>query len=321
MSGQYVHLLKTGELQRRKDTAVHFLANCTACPRICSINRLHNEKGFCQTGRYAHVSSFCPHHGEEPPISGFNGSGTIFFSYCNLSCIFCQNYEISQKGEGDEVSPEKLADMMLYLQKRECHNINFVSPSHVVPQILEAVVIAAEKGLTIPLVYNSNGFDSLEMLELLNDVIDIYMPDLKYGSSKNAQELSGCNDYWERSTRAIKEMFRQVGPLHINTNGVAERGLLVRHLVLPQGLSHSYDVLQFLAHDVSPEVYLSLMAQYHPCYKAHGDTRISRRITLSEYKRVLTWAKDFGFHDMYCQELSSADIFLPDFNKENPFSN
>lgn len=319
MIGRYVNLFKTGELRQRRDAGLKFLQKCSVCPRNCSVNRLKNEKGFCQTGRHAIVSSFCPHHGEEPPISGYHGSGTIFFSHCNLSCVFCQNYEISQKGEGEEVGSEKLADMMIRLQKIGCHNINFVSPSHVIPHILEGLVIATEKGLTIPLVYNSNGYDSLEMLSLLENVIDIYMPDFKYSSDKNAQDLSGCAGYWEVSTCALQEMFRQVGPLQMTHDGVAQRGLLVRHLVLPHDLSGSYEVLKFLAEEVSQEVYLSLMAQYHPCYKAHGDKRISRRITKNEYTRVLTWAKDFGFCTMYCQALSSSDIFLPDFNKENPF--
>ncbi|RKX96318.1 MAG: radical SAM protein [Spirochaetes bacterium] len=321
MIGSYVNLSKTGELEQRRKTAFKFLEKCSVCPRNCSVNRLKNEKGFCQTGRRVKVSSFCPHHGEEPPISGHKGSGTIFFSYCNLACIFCQNYEISHQGEGDETDPRELADMMIKLQERGCHNINFVSPSHIIPQILEALVIAAEEGLTLPLVYNSNGYDSLEMLSLLEGVIDIYMPDFKYSSDKSAKSFSGCDDYWKVSTLAIKEMFRQVGPLKLDHDGVAERGLLVRHLVLPNDIAGSYEVLKYLSEKVSKEVYLSLMAQYHPCYKAYTDKKISRRITNDEYNRVLSWAKDFSFCDMYCQQLSSADIFLPDFDKKNPFGN
>jgi putative pyruvate formate lyase activating enzyme len=235
-----------------------------------------------------------PHHGEENPLRGWNGSGTIFFSWCNLRCVYCQNWDISQKGLGREVGPEELADMMLALQAQGCHNINFVTPSHVVAQIMAAVEIAASKGLDLPLVYNTGGYDSLEALRLLDGIIDIYMPDMKYGDTRTAHRFSHVRDYVEFNRAAVKEMHRQVGDLTIDEKGIAQRGLLVRHLVLPENISGTERVLAFLAEEISSETYLNLMDQYRPCYRAGENPPLNRPIMSREFSRALGWAESLG---------------------------
>ncbi len=291
----YLALLESGELEKRVAVAYKHLEDCDLCARTCHVNRRESIQGaVCRTGERAVVHSFGPHHGEEDPLRGFRGSGTIFFSWCNLNCTYCQNWEISHKGIGREVEAEELAEMMLHLQKRGCHNINFVSPSHVVAQILAAVLIATRKGLRLPLVYNTGGYDSLEALALLDGVIDIYMPDMKYGNSQIAREYSRVRNYWEVSQVAIREMYRQVGDLVVDEKGVATRGLLVRHLVLPNDLANSEKVITFLADEISKDTYLNLMAQYHPTYKAHKSPLLDQCITTEEYRRVVMLAKEHG---------------------------
>jgi len=269
---------------------------CCLCPRCCGVNRLAGESGECHITSQVIVSSFGPHFGEESPLVGIHGSGTIFFAYCNLHCVFCQNYTISQLGEGSPVSSEELAGMMLLLQAKGCHNINLVSLTHVVPYILDALELAVGKGLYLPLVYNSGGYDSLETLKLLDGIVDIYMPDMKYSDEKIAEELSGVKDYPKINRAAVKEMHRQVGDLQIDGQGVAQRGLLVRHLVLPNGLAGTREVLRFLAQEVSTNTYLNIMAQYHPCHKAFDMLSLARPINRPEYEEAIDLAHKQGLY-------------------------
>lgn len=270
------------------------LEHCNICPRKCEVNRLKGESGHCNTGKNAVVSSYGSHFGEEKELVGQHGSGTIFFSYCNLHCVFCQNYDISQRGEGYKVSAEQLAKMMIDLQNQGCHNINLVSPTHIVPQFLQALLIAQEKGLNLPIVYNSGGYDSVETLRLLDGVIDIYMPDAKYGSDETGEKYSGVKDYWTVNRLALQEMYRQVGNLIINENGVAERGLLIRHLVLPNQIAGSFEVLKFIAEHISKNAYVNIMDQYRPCYLADKYSELARRITQKEYDEVIDIAHSVG---------------------------
>ena len=290
----YLGLLKSGELKNRVETAYQHLSICDVCALRCPVDRLSGKLGACRTGKKAKVSSFGPHHGEEAPLSGWMGSGTIFFTRCNLRCQYCQNFDISQSDSGDEVNPEDIAVMMLQLQSQGCHNINFVSPSHVVPQILAAVWVAAKAGLHIPLVYNTGGYDSLTMLTLLNGVIDIYMPDMKYGDSDIARKYSKIPNYARVNQAAVREMHRQVGDLQLNEDGLAIHGLLVRHLVLPHNLAGTEKIVQFIANEVSRNTYINIMGQYHPCYRADQYPEIDRRITPQEYKYALQTALDAG---------------------------
>ncbi len=291
----YRVLLDKGELERRVAQAYARLEDCDLCARYCRVNRRQTLKGVvCRIGALAVVHGYGPHHGEENPLRGWNGSGTIFFSGCNLRCVYCQNWEISQKGIGREVTPEILAGMMLDLQRRGCHNINLVTPSHVVPPILAATFLAAQQGLQLPLVYNTGGYDSPEALALLNGVVDIYMPDLKYGDSANAHRYSHVRDYWEVNQAAVREMHRQVGDLALDEQGLARRGLLVRHLVLPGDLANTAKVLAFLAQEISTATYLNLMDQYHPCYRAFAEAPLNRPLTPEEYERALQLAERCG---------------------------
>ena len=289
----YLELLEKGELKNRVEQAKELLKECRVCPRDCKVNRLKDEKGYCKTGRNVYVASYFPHRGEEFPIRGFNGSGTVFFSYCNLGCVYCQNYDISQLGEGREVSPEELAAIMLYLQEEGCHNINWVTPSHIVPQLLEALYIAAKKGLKIPIVYNTSSYDSLETLKLLDGVVDIYLADLKYLKEEYGRKYSKVKNYPEVAREAIKEMHRQVGDLKTDKNGIAYKGILVRHLVLPNDISTTKQVLKFLK-NVSPDMHVNIMAQYYPYYNAFDYPEISRRITTKEYFDALDYAEKLG---------------------------
>jgi len=250
--------------------------------------------GFCQTGRLAVLASFGPHFGEETPLVGRSGSGTIFFSHCNLMCIFCQNYEISHGGEGVPINAQQLAGIMLDLQGRGCHNINFVTPSHVIPQLLEALPLAVENGLQVPLVYNCGGYELVTALRLLDGIVDIYMPDFKFWDSDVAEQFCGARDYTERAREAFLEMHRQVGDLQLDSNGIALRGLLVRHLVMPFGLAGTKSVLDFLATSISKNTYINIMDQYRPCGGAVGKSSIGRRITADEYREALQIAKEVG---------------------------
>ena len=287
--------IKTGELKEHSVKLISQLENCTLCPRHCGVNRLENELGQCRTGRYTKVSSYGPHFGEEPPLVGNQGSGTIFFTNCNLNCIFCQNYDISQLGHGFEVKPTRLAQMMIELQNMGCHNINFVSPTHVIPQIVEALILAIDDGLKVPLVYNSGGYDEIVTLKQLDSIFDIYMPDAKYGDDATAFEFSGIKEYFTINKKALKEMHRQVGDLIIE-NGVAQKGLLIRHLVLPHNLAQSENVLKFIAQEVSKNSYVNIMDQYRPCYKADKFPYLSRPLNFNEYTQVLKTAQSFGLH-------------------------
>jgi putative pyruvate formate lyase activating enzyme len=290
----YLRLLESGKAQQRIDEAYAHLQACDVCPLRCGVNRLEGELGVCKTGVKAQVSSFGAHLGEEEPLRGWAGSGTIFFTRCNLRCVFCQNFEISQVGRGREVEPEELAEIMLRLQEAGCHNINLVSPTHVVPQIIAAVLIAVQAGLRLPLVYNSGGYDSLEMLALLDGIVDIYMPDMKYGDDDTARRYSKVPRYVEVNQAAVREMQRQVGDLQLDEQGIARRGLLVRHLVLPNQLAGTEKVLQFLAEEISKSVYLNLMDQYHPAYQAGNYEELNRPITTQEYQQALAAARRWG---------------------------
>jgi putative pyruvate formate lyase activating enzyme len=291
----YVALLRSGELERRVERALAHLTDCILCGRQCHVNRLESVRGAsCRTGERAVVHGHGAHHGEEDPLRGTQGSGTIFFSWCNLRCVYCQNWQISQNGEGQKVTADEIATMMLSLQDRGCHNINLVSPSHVVAQTLEAILRAARRGLRLPLVFNSGGFDSLVSLELLDGVVDIYMPDMKYGDSKTARDYSKVRGYVATNRAAVKEMHRQVGDLILDEHGVAVRGLLVRHLVLPGGLANSSAVFKFIATEVSKETYVNVMDQYHPAYQAGQYPPLDRPLQVGEYERALALAAKHG---------------------------
>jgi putative pyruvate formate lyase activating enzyme len=292
----YLKLHAQGLLQRRVDEALSRLTHCELCPRECGVDRTKGEKGFCRTGRYAVVSSYNPHFGEESPLVGTGGSGTIFFTHCNLLCVFCQNYERSHQGMGDEVGPQILGRMMVQLQNWGCHNVNFVTPSHVVPQILEALPVAIELGLRVPLVYNTGGYDKVETLRLLEDVFDIYMPDIKFMDPQVAKRFCKAPDYPEVVREAVKEMHRQVGDLLLDERGIAYRGLLVRHLVMPHGLAQTPQVMKYLADEISPNTYVNIMDQWRPCGEAHLHPDLSRRISRQEYEEALEAARSVGLH-------------------------
>ena len=290
----YRDLLSAGILKKRVLEMNKKLARCDLCPRNCSVNRLGGELGICGVGQQAWVSSYGPHLGEEKPLRGWNGSGTIFFSGCNLSCIFCQNAEISQQVAGRPVTADHLAGIMLELQARGCHNINLVSPTHVISQILEAIYLAAKKGLSLPIVYNTGGYDSIGTLELLDGIIDIYMPDMKYSSDNSGERLSGVPDYPSVNKKAVREMHRQVGDLRLDSRGIAVKGLLIRHLVLPAGLAGSRNVLEFIAREISRNTYLNIMDQYRPAYKAQRFPEIDRPVHQEEFEGVIDLAAELG---------------------------
>jgi len=290
----YLTLHEQGKLPERIAEAQQRLSPCRVCPRSCKVDRLSDEKGICQTGAKALVSSYAPHFGEEGPLVGSGGSGTIFFTYCNLLCLFCQNYGISHLGQGLETDAGQLASMMVSLQRQGCHNINFVTPSHVVPQILSALPKAIAKGLTVPLVYNSSGYDSLETLKLLEGIVDIYMPDFKFWNRESAERYANASDYSEVAQKAILEMHRQVGDLVMDDEGLAVKGLLVRHLVMPGGLEETGKILRFLAREVSIDTYVNLMDQYRPCGKAYQYPPIDKKLTNDEFQKALKIAKDAG---------------------------
>jgi putative pyruvate formate lyase activating enzyme len=296
-------------LHRLAQKTMKMLKACAICPRKCGVNRLRDEKGFCKTGLKAKVYSFMAHHGEEPPISADRGSGTIFFSYCNMACSYCQNYEFSQLGNGREADPEELAGFMLNLQKMGCHNINFVTPTHVMPQLLKALCIAVEKGLNIPLVYNTAGYELAGILKLLEGVIDIYLPDMRYGDKKTAAKYSRAPDYPRYNQEAIKEMQRQVGIAKINTSGIMERGLIIRHLVLPQSISATEKVMRFIAKKISDETYISLMSQYMPYYNARQFPELSRRLNEEEYQEAKRIMEKYGLSNGWIQESYGLERF------------
>lgn len=298
----YINLLDTGILQKRVSKALNLLSNCVVCPWKCKVNRYENQLGNCKTTAYSKVYSYGPHLGEENPIRGWRGSGTIFFSRCNLHCQYCQNFEISQANRGNEVGSKELASIMLELQHYGCHNINLVSPTHIIPQILEAVLIAAHAGLKIPLVYNTGGYDSLSTLKILDGIVDIYMPDMKYANETTAQRYSKIPHYPQINQLAILEMYRQVGDLRINSRGLATRGLLIRHLVLPNQLSGTNQILHFISNSISKNTYVNIMAQYRPAYRAAKFPELNRRILPSEYQEAVTYARTLGLNRLDCQD-------------------
>jgi putative pyruvate formate lyase activating enzyme len=298
MYPSYLNLGKK-ELKRRIERLFKILESCEICPRKCHVNRLKGEKGYCQLGYLPMVSTYHPHFGEETPLVGKYGSGTIFMTSCNLSCVYCQNYEISQLRIGEEVSFERLAEMMIELQNSGCHNINFVTPTPQVPAILKSLEIAIDKGLKVPLVYNTSSYDSLEVIKLLDGIIDIYLPDARYSDDKIALKYSNAPNYFEIMKAVIKEMHRQVGDLIVNEEGIAIRGLIVRHLVLPNGLAGSEKIFEFIAKEVSKNTFLNIMDQYWPAYKAHQYPELSRRITKEEFQEAINLAKKFGLKRIY----------------------
>jgi len=286
--------LSAEQLRERAEAASALLSPCRVCPRRCGADRLADEAGECRIGRDAIVSSYGGHHGEEPPISGGRGSGTIFFAGCNLHCRFCQNSDISWSARGVAVSAENLAGIMVAFEADGLHNVNVVSPTHVAPQILEALALARAAGLSIPLVWNSGGYDDLDVLALLDGVVEIYMPDLKYADPAVGQRYSGVPDYPEVARAALRQMHQQVGPLEVDAAGVAVRGVLVRHLVLPGGLSGTAELMRFLAEELSPETYVNVMAQYRPCHMVHGDAELGRSVTGAEYREAVRLAREAG---------------------------
>ena len=290
----YMALFRSGELAERALKAVAGLAECRVCPRDCAVDRLKDETAVCKSGRHALVSSYFPHFGEEDCLRGWNGSGTIFFSMCNLRCVFCQNYDISQSRSGVEMTADQIAQIMLDLENMGCHNINFVTPEHVVPQVLEALVIGASRGLRLPIVYNTSAYDSRESLSSLDGVVDIYMPDFKMWDEKLSLRYLRARDYPQAARQALREMHRQVGVLKMDEQGLAKRGVLVRHLMMPGSVAGSEQIMQFLANELSPDTYINIMDQYHPAHKVRSDKygEINRRVNSQEKREVLEAAEE-----------------------------
>jgi putative pyruvate formate lyase activating enzyme len=294
--------IKEEEFNTRIEKAYKLLSPCEVCPRKCGVKRLEGERGFCRSDEEVIVSSYNAHFGEEPPLSGNFGSGTIFFTNCNLKCVYCQNYPISQLGNGNKVNLSELAKIMLALQKRKCHNINLVTPTHFVPQILKSLKLAIKMGLHIPIVYNTSGYDSVNTLKLIDGVVDIYLPDARYADNEIALKYSSAPGYFEIMKKALKEMHRQVGDLSLNRMGVAHSGLIVRHLVLPEGLSDTRKIMRFIAREISPHTYISLMAQYFPAYQAEQFPPLSRRINREEYREAFQTFKEEGLGNGWFQK-------------------
>ena len=289
----YIQLHETGELENRVAAGREMLRECKLCARECGVNRLQDEKGVCRSGSGVMISGAGPHFGEESPLVGRHGSGTVFLTNCNLRCVFCQNYDVSHQGHGKEISAEELANAMLALQGMGCHNINFVTPTHYIPQILVGLLIAVKGGLRVPLVHNCGGYESVDALKLLDGVFDIYMPDVKYGDNAAGEKYSKAPDYFHAVTAAVSEMHRQVGDLTTNSEGIAERGLLIRHLVLPGGLAGTREVVEFIA-GLSKNSYVNIMEQYRPAYKSNGYPELGRRISSREYSDAISLAQEAG---------------------------
>jgi putative pyruvate formate lyase activating enzyme len=292
----YLSLHERGELRRRVQTLNDFLRECRLCPRECRVNRLSSNVGYCRAGAELEVSSAFPHFGEEPPLVGHHGSGTIFLTHCNLRCIFCQNYDISHLGRGEGITPSDLARVMVRLQAMGCHNVNFVTPTHYAPQIVASLSEAIEMGLRLPIVYNCSGYESIEVIRLLEDIVDIYMPDVKFMDEAYSKKFCNAPDYPEVIRKVLKEMHRQAGDLILNSDGIAERGLLIRHLVMPQGASSSETVFRYIAEQISVHSYVNIMDQYRPAYQAHDYPEINRRITRKEYSEAVQTARRIGLY-------------------------
>jgi len=321
----YVALYHSGELKRRADALETRLASCDICPRECRVNRLNGERGFCRSGYLPVVATVCSHLGEEPAISGTRGSGTVFFGNCNLRCAYCQNHQISQprkKKPFTEMDFHTLAERIIYLQdEMGCHNINFVSPSHLIPQLVRTVLEAVPLGLRLPLVYNTSSYDSLASLGELGGVIDVYLADLRYASDRWARKYSRARGYVGHARAAIQEMYQQVGELVVDEAGLARKGLIVRHLVLPNGLAGSEESLTWLVDEVSPTVTVSIMSQYYPVHRALRIPALSRKITTAEYSEVIALVERLGLENGWVQEMESSDSYLPDFARDgHPFS-
>jgi len=298
------------------------LARCECCPRVCKVNRLAGRAGVCRVGAGIQISHACLHFGEEPPISGTKGSGTIFFAGCNLRCVFCQNYQISQEFQSNSnrtLTVEELAAEMLHLQDQGAHNINFVSPSHMIFQMADAIQRAKEQGLVVPVVYNSNGYDSVEALKQIRGLVDIYLPDIKYLENGPGKRFSKVKNYAELIPGVLREMLDQVGHLEMDEEGIAVQGLLVRHLVLPNHLDNSRRCLRVLA-DLSPDLFISIMSQYSPQYKARNYPELNRTLSADEYEQITDYALELGLENAFVQELASQENYIPDFAQENPFS-
>ena len=294
MEPVYIKTFEEGLLKEKIAKAYDILSACNLCPRRCGVDRNAGETGICKTGKMAKVSSYNSHFGEEAPLVGSRGSGTIFLTHCNLMCLFCQNYDISHEGYGQNVSDEQISAMMLVLQKQGCHNINFVTPTHVVPQILSALEIAIQNGLRVPLVYNSGGYDRVDTLKLLDGVFDIYMPDFKFWDPEIAEAACDAPDYPEVARRALLEMHRQVGDLVIDGQGIAQRGLLIRHLVLPKGLAGTREIMRFIATKISTNSYVNVMSQYRPCGRAAEVNGLDSHLPANDYRQALEFARQEG---------------------------
>ncbi|MBU1101241.1 MAG: radical SAM protein [Bacteroidetes bacterium] len=320
----YIELLNSGEFDKRIDAAEKILISCTCCPRECKINRLDGEIGICNSSALPIVSSYSKHFGEEPVISGINGAGNIFFGNCNLKCIYCQNHLISQNHNSEqehEISIERLAEIMIELQNQNCHNIGLVSPTHFTVPILKAIKLAAENGLCLPIIFNSNGYDSVELLKFLEGIIDIYLPDFKYGNNEQGIQFSEVNNYFDKTKLALLEMFRQMGSNLIIENDIVVRGLIIRHLILPYGLSESESVFEFIANKLSENVHISLMAQYYPANNANSFEQLNRSISVEEYKHALDLLEKFSLDNGWIQDLESNYCYRPYFevDRTNPF--
>ncbi len=305
----YLKAFQNNQLQKTAETLYNSLACCCICPRKCKVNRLKGETGFCQTAFLPKVYSFMAHFGEEPPISGTKGSGTIFFAHCNMACVYCQNYEFSQLGQGKEYSIEQLAEIMLKLQKMGCHNINLVTPTHVLPQILKSLMVAIEGGLNIPLVYNTGGYELPAMIRMLDGIVDIYLPDMRYSDALVALRLSGTPDYPENNQLSVQEMYRQVGTAEINDSGLIKKGLIIRHLVLPNSLAGTEEVMKFIALNLSEDTYISLMSQYLPYHNARQHKEISRRLKKEEYQQAKEILQHYNLHNGWVQESYGLERF------------
>ena len=318
--------LSEEEFAKRLIQAGEILKSCTSCPRDCVVDRTNRELGTCQSGDQPIVSSYTLHFGEEPVLSGTNGAGNIFFGNCNLRCDYCQNFEISQNPAEEklnEVSVERLAEIMLELQNKNCHNIGLVSPTHFAVLILKSIRIAIVKGLNLPVIYNSNGYDSVAVLKLYKDVVDIYLPDFKYGNNDYGRRYSKAPDYFDKAKLAIKEMYDQVGSELVYENGVFVRGLIVRHLVLPNGLAESEEVFKFISRELHPKIHISVMAQYYPTNRASKNILLNRKISETEYVRVLALLEKYGLENGWVQEMDSHEFYRPNFDddREDPFGN
>ncbi len=312
-------VLSTSQIRDRAAEARRIARQCRMCPRECGVDRGAGEQGFCGAGSGPTIASIVPHFGEEPPLTGEGGAGTIFFSMCNLCCVYCQNYRISQEGHGQPVTVEDLAGEILGLQQRGCSTVEPVSPTHHLPAFLDALALAMERGLTLPVVYNTNGFEATHTLELLAGIVDVYLPDLKYASDEAAVRFSGVDHYVETARKAVLAMHAQVGDIEVDSRGNALRGLVLRHLVLPEDVSGTYSTLHWIAEDLPETVTLSLMAQYSPLYRAMQFPPLDRRLTPREYDSAVDLAWDLGLENVFVQELASRDQGIPDFSRDDPF--